>query len=185
MSWTKEKQRTYSHAYYVSHRDEIKIAARKYYVAHYVPSTRIKKTPAERIAAARKWSIENPEKQRAIGRRWYAAHKQTKDADVKRRRELAQAFRREAKSFPCMDCGVTYPPHVMDFDHRDSATKKFTLHRSLISVAHLKEEMAKCDLVCSNCHRIRTHNRKIKIVGENFSHHEGAEKTALNERQVS
>ena len=31
----------------------------------------------------------------------------------------------EAKSKPCMDCGISYPPYVMDFDHRNPSKKKF------------------------------------------------------------
>ena len=66
-----------------------------------------------------------------------------------------------AKDVPCMDCGVRYPPYVMDFDHRDPSVKFLGVgmmtHRS---PAKIIEEIAKCDVVCSNCHRIRTHGGK-------------------------
>lgn len=62
-----------------------------------------------------------------------------------------------SKAFPCTDCRVEYPSYVMDYDHRDPSTKNFELAqpggRSLDLV---KQEIAKCDLVCSNCHSIRT-----------------------------
>lgn len=65
----------------------------------------------------------------------------------------------ETKSVPCKDCGQSYPPYVMDFDHRDPSKKKYTISmaRGLWTWKSLRAEVAKCDVVCSNCHRIRTH----------------------------
>lgn len=63
------------------------------------------------------------------------------------------------KAGPCADCGVRYPPYVMDFDHRDPSKKSFTIsmsHRSS-GARKVREEIAKCDLVCANCHRERTY----------------------------
>lgn len=66
------------------------------------------------------------------------------------------------KDAPCLDCGVKYPPCVMDFDHRPGETKAgdvaYIATRAKWPV--VLAEMAKCDLVCSNCHRLRTHSRK-------------------------
>lgn len=75
----------------------------------------------------------------------------------KRLREILNTI----KAQPCQDCKIQYPTYVMDFDHRDPTTKLFNVgHVSRAgSVKKLLEEVAKCDLVCSNCHRIRTHNR--------------------------
>jgi hypothetical protein len=65
----------------------------------------------------------------------------------------------EAKSVPCTDCRQSYPPYVMDFDHvrgekyaniADMVVKQVSLKRLL-------EEIAKCEVVCANCHRERTH----------------------------
>ena len=63
----------------------------------------------------------------------------------------------DLKDVPCADCGVRYPPRVMDFDHV-RGEKKFIMsqgvwHRSWESIL---EEVEKCDVVCSNCHRLRT-----------------------------
>jgi hypothetical protein len=63
------------------------------------------------------------------------------------------------KSASCMDCGRSFPPHVMDFDHRDPTTKKAGINRikgSTLAWGTVLEEIAKCDLVCVNCHRLRT-----------------------------
>jgi hypothetical protein len=68
-----------------------------------------------------------------------------------------------AKSQPCADCGVQYPYYVMDLDHREGVQKNFSLHsvQGATKEAVLRE-IEKCDVVCSNCHRVRTYNRRIK-----------------------
>ena len=55
-----------------------------------------------------------------------------------------------------------YPTFVMDLDHRPGTIKLHEPNRLYLvgSVAVVKAELAKCDAVCSNCHRIRTHERK-------------------------
>jgi hypothetical protein len=64
------------------------------------------------------------------------------------------------KSGPCMDCGHKFPPECMDFDHV-RGRKLFNIGNSATrSAKALKREIAKCDLVCSNCHRIRTKKRR-------------------------
>jgi hypothetical protein len=73
-----------------------------------------------------------------------------------------RAYVRELKqSNPCGDCGDLYPRYVMDFDHRDGSEKSDIVSQLInqLSWRRLREEIAKCDLVCSNCHRIRTHER--------------------------
>ncbi|HEX8070867.1 MAG TPA: hypothetical protein VF546_13005 [Pyrinomonadaceae bacterium] len=75
-----------------------------------------------------------------------------------RHRELI----RQAKARPCADCGVQYPYYVMDFDHRDGATKSFMLSEVPRATSKsLLREIAKCDVVCANCHRERTHRRSL------------------------
>lgn len=71
------------------------------------------------------------------------------------------AYLKELKSGPCADCGVIYPHYVMDFDHLGD--KKFLVSRLVAygSVDLIDKEVSKCDLVCSNCHRERTHQRSL------------------------
>lgn len=78
-------------------------------------------------------------------------------ARQKHRRDLIK----ERKNAPCFDCGVRYPWYVMDFDHV-RGEKKFNLSiasNKMFSVDVINEEIEKCDLVCANCHRIRTFTR--------------------------
>ena len=67
----------------------------------------------------------------------------------------------------CVDCGET-DPLVLDFDHLDPATKTKNAKGSRVadgpkrlmwtklSYAQLEAEVAKCEVVCANCHRRRT-----------------------------
>lgn len=91
-----------------------------------------------------------------------------KDPDKFRRRARAYKqerldFVRACKNQPCADCGVIYPPHVMDFDHV-RGTKLGTISKGRIllsSMDALMAEIDKCDVVCSNCHRDRTYQRLV------------------------
>lgn len=60
-------------------------------------------------------------------------------------------------SHPCVDCGETEPV-VLQFDHRDGTTKVDTVGSMLnrASWTTLLNEIAKCDVRCANCHRLRT-----------------------------
>ena len=66
----------------------------------------------------------------------------------------------ELKNRPCMDCGGSFPPECMDFDHRPGEDKWHNVASlANFSIKRVMVEVAKCDLVCANCHRIRTKNR--------------------------
>ena len=69
--------------------------------------------------------------------------------------------RRPDKSSPCTDCGNVFPPECMDWDHvPERGPKLFGLAQFWgRSPEEIASELAKCDLVCSNCHRIRTTTR--------------------------
>lgn len=72
--------------------------------------------------------------------------------------DLLRAFR----STPCADCHVTLPWYVMEFDHRDPWQKVGVVSRLAghVSLQRLLDEVAKCDIVCANCHRVRTYARR-------------------------
>lgn len=76
-----------------------------------------------------------------------------------KRRELIRGM----KSRPCADCGIQYPYYVMDFDHREGETKEYELSRTeRMTIRAIMREIEKCDVVCANCHRERTHQRISK-----------------------
>lgn len=75
----------------------------------------------------------------------------------------------EAKDrVPCSDCGVAYRYWVMQHDHvPDRGEKSFTValtytggpRRVRVTRVALLAEIAKCEVVCANCHAERTHSR--------------------------
>lgn len=99
-------------------------------------------------------------KQREAIRRHYYANRDVYLEKAKRRREEIKQYVNNLKeSSPCSDCGKKYPYFVMDFDHIDEKSIEIHVLRSLSSKKRLDEELAKCELVCANCHRVRTYNR--------------------------
>lgn len=58
----------------------------------------------------------------------------------------------------CVKCGIT-DVRVLEFDHVDPATKSFSIARgiaSTLSWENILAEIAKCQLLCANCHKIKT-----------------------------
>lgn len=110
----------------------------------------VKHNKEKRVTITNNWKSNNPEKVKAY---WRKYNKETS--------EKLSAILRPLKDKPCMDCNQSYPYYVMDFDHRDPSTKvacvghihKFRTEEKLL------KEIEKCDLVCSNCHRVRTYKR--------------------------
>lgn len=97
------------------------------------------------------WRRDNPEK----------AHRR----DILNTRNRNRAYRlwlSEVKvTAGCIDCGFNAHPEALDFDHRPGEIKCF-----IITLGYNKSrervlaEMAKCDVRCANCHRIRTAERR-------------------------
>lgn len=86
-----------------------------------------------------------------------AERKQYQVQSAMRRANQRRAFLSAFKSvMGCADCGTS--EGVLQFDHRDPATKRFTLNlagtRSWESIA---VEIAKCDVRCASCHTTRHH----------------------------
>lgn len=100
------------------------------------------------------------------GRNYYHQNRerQLKLAILRRNKykSLMRIYINKIKDKPCMDCGKKYAPYVIDFDHRDGKKKEIDIGRMIgggWSRKKVNKEIKKCDIVCSNCHRIRTYNR--------------------------
>lgn len=65
----------------------------------------------------------------------------------------------EWKSVPCADCKNSFDPVCMDFDHRPDEIKLGNISSFLYDEDGLRAEIAKCDVVCACCHRLRTKSR--------------------------
>lgn len=92
---------------------------------------------------------------------WQKQNRQKINKQKKIRIKSKQEWINKLKSKPCKDCKQTFPPECMDFDHttnnKHNSISKLVTNNS--SNKLIKKEIEKCDLICSNCHRIRTKNR--------------------------
>lgn len=108
-------------------------------------------------------AYKNIEDQRAAAKRHYLANKQKYLDRNKLYRQAIQRFVRNMKeSNPCVDCGIKYPYYVMDFDHLGNKIEGINFLAATGRIGALKKEIEKCEIICSNCHRQRTHKRSQK-----------------------
>ena len=95
-------------------------------------------------------------------KRHYYRNKEQYMARNRAKRAQLNDFLRKYKEFHgCSDCKGKFPYYVLDFDHREPSKKEFEPARltRLGSWDKMLNEIAKCDVVCANCHRIRTHEK--------------------------
>jgi hypothetical protein len=82
-----------------------------------------------------------------------------KELAVFNKQQFKNRLREIKEASGCVDCGESNHI-VLDFDHIKN--KKYNISRMIhdgFSWAAIKKEIAKCEVVCANCHRIRTHDR--------------------------
>lgn len=103
-----------------------------------------------------KWRKENAEKLRKYRRDWYHRNREQRrtkeNLNSSNRRKALRAFIISQKT-KCLRCPEDHPA-CLDFHHRDPSTKEFTVcELTDYSLETVKAEIAKCDVLCSNCHR--------------------------------
>jgi hypothetical protein len=101
--------------------------------------------------------------QQATNVSYYRRNRAFESRRVRIRQDATRDLLRERRSVPCLDLGGGFEPHRMDFDHRDPEAKSFRLTSGsamLASAKRLEAEVRKCDVVCANCHRVRTMRRR-------------------------
>lgn len=134
MSISIEKKREYDHAYYLRNREK-KCRATKEWRAARSPEEREKD-----LAYKRKYDKEHAQ-EIATRNREYMEKRKIWLLDYK-------------KTHPCGECGESHPACI-DFHHRNPEDKKFSIsdNGKGKSLETLKKEIAKCRILCTNCHR--------------------------------
>lgn len=95
------------------------------------------------------WAKANSDRMLATHRKWHL-----------KVYYLWRSFVDALKSTPCADCKLKYPPYMMEFDHV-RGIKLFNISESQRRCYDdIIKEVKKCDVVCSNCHKARTHDRQ-------------------------
>lgn len=122
--------------------------------AHY-EANKITITSANRT----RWA-EKKDTYKIAGDAWRLEHREELLNDERCRGAEYRAFIDSTKvGKPCLDCGEVYLPFCMEYDHV-RGTKRWALGKM---ANHRRdavlEEIAKCDLVCCACHRVRTQLR--------------------------
>lgn len=108
---------------------------------------------------------KNKQDQAAASRRHYEKNiKACRDSATQqkvRKRTWVQELKQAA---PCADCKQQYPYYVMQFDHvlGDKVAAVATMINQKRGRKAIEEEIAKCEIVCANCHAIRTYNRVLE-----------------------
>jgi len=128
-----------------------------------------------------KLEIEFAWKNKALGKRqsrcrscqsiaqadWYQSNKSSHKTSVAKYNILLREAKREyvarlKESTPCADCGRLGHFAAMDFDHLKDKTHTISkLTNNASSISQLMQEIAKCEIVCAYCHRVRTYNRMM------------------------
>lgn len=110
-------------------------------------------------------AYKNKEDQAAASRRHYEKNREKVIARSKKRNTTQRAKNKKyvhefKKNSECVDCGETNPL-VLDFDHlRDKYKCVSDMVHESYSIETIQKEIDKCEVRCSNCHRIITYNRR-------------------------
>lgn len=115
---------------------------------------------------------KDKDKRRKQWKSWYERNKdnpvhkkRVKDFDDRRRAKLVEWFEEYKKTLKCKNCGFSHPA-ALDFHHRNPEKKLYEVSvmpaRSM-SKTKILDEINKCDVLCSNCHRILHYELKRSI----------------------
>ena len=108
----------------------------------------------------------SPEKQREYSKKHYEANKEMYNTKARKHNKIIRQRNREyvhniKANTPCVDCGGQFSPYAMQFDHLfDKENDVSNLMRSCVSLERLQTEINKCEVVCANCHAVRTHEAR-------------------------
>lgn len=81
------------------------------------------------------------------------------------RNRIRKYIQEVKQSQVCTDCKEDYPYWVLEFDHI-ADDKLFTIGKfqdTTTDLEKIKQEIEKCEVVCANCHKNRTHMRRTAI----------------------
>lgn len=87
-------------------------------------------------------------------------YRETKRKYAKKRAEKYRKFLTEYKlERGCETCGYKESPYALQFDHRKPSEKLFNIaHGRSHPWPKFIAEIAKCRVLCANCHAIHTHS---------------------------
>lgn len=105
-------------------------------------------------------------------KRWY---QENRDQEIERAKARNAEYKKRNREYviqiksqgACADCGLRPEVlEVLEFDHTGNDKEHDVarlVHRGS-SLKQLQKEIEKCELVCANCHRVRTVRRRMDVV---------------------
>ena len=91
-----------------------------------------------------------------------------KERRVRHKAEIRSWIQQLKSDMPCADCKLQWPYYVMHFDHLGD-DKEMEINEAVNrgwSRARIQLEIDKCELVCANCHAIRTYQRAQALLAQ-------------------
>lgn len=104
--------------------------------------------------------------QQQTARNYYWDNREKLLSEQKERKRANQALVWKLKEAPCVDCRGVFPPEAMDFDHVRGIKFKSISDLLHFTRERMLEEIEKCELVCANCHRVRSKQRQNNVTIE-------------------
>ena len=106
---------------------------------------------------------------KAYSAKWYRRNKKKTIARVKTNLKIKKQWLADYKTtLKCSRCPESHPA-TLDFHHRNPQDKDDAIGQLIVngvSMKRLTEEIAKCDVLCSNCHRKLHWNEKlVPVIG--------------------
>lgn len=107
--------------------------------------------------------------QKEYHKRWYVKNKDNRQKQVAERRlvkkiEASELINKFKTSTGCKDCGYNAHSVALDFDHLNSKSYNIS---AMVADGYktdaIQKEMLKCEVVCANCHRVRTKSRRDSV----------------------
>lgn len=99
---------------------------------------------------------------------WYPDHTKERIQETKdRRAELQEWYAGYKSTLRCINCNE-WRPECLQFHHRDPKQKEFNVSnfiRNGVSLERLQAEIAKCDVLCANCHAVEEQNKRYEKKG--------------------
>jgi NAD-dependent dihydropyrimidine dehydrogenase PreA subunit len=108
---------------------------------------------------------KDPAKQKSAQRKFYENNKADYAGRSKNARlVLRDEINRIKEKLGCTDCRTEHPYYVLQFDHLEGSEKVAGIHELIRYSTRdaVIAEIAKCEVVCANCHATRTFKRLMQ-----------------------
>ena len=83
-----------------------------------------------------------------------------REANKRYREKMHKIVDAAKEGVPCFDCGGMFPLYVMEFDHVGPKSRTVPSVAGRSGPDKIFAEIAQCEIVCANCHKIRTYQRR-------------------------